>query len=272
VSSDIVIRCSPSKPPFALAGLVSMLSNHMSVFTSVHSHSGVVSLPSHLHTFLPQSKVERGQANIKITLIWKEVGNECELMVSPMTQTAIKGEVNLIRYFARCFPSVLAYENDRTVVAVDNLLDSVTSLLWAPPRERQPILRPMAVNLAKSSFLNGEKFGIADLALFSAIKQLGLESDLQPELRKWFVQVTNKLMGGKGRRKSRASSSRQSTGGARRRFSERRTSERKNSERGHKHNQDDGHARNKKERTPKNNNNNNSKRETSPKKTLKPVE
>jgi len=236
------------------------------VFTSVHCHSGVTSLPGHLYTFLPSSNVERGQASIKITLIWKEVGSECELMVSPMAQSVIKGEVNLIRYFARCFPGVLAYENERTANAVDNLLDSVTSLLWATPKDRQPILRPMAVNLAKSSFLNGDKFGIADLALFSAIKQLGLERDLQPELRKWFVQVTNKLMGGKGRRKSRASSSRQSTGG-RRRISERgngrRNSERKNSER------NNNNSSSKKERSPKTDT---AARETSPKKALKSAE
>ena len=29
------------------------------------------------------------------------VGSECELMVSPVSQSFIRGEVNIIRYFAR---------------------------------------------------------------------------------------------------------------------------------------------------------------------------
>ena len=79
-----------------------------------------------------------------------------------------------LTYF-RLFPAFLQYEADPSVTAVDNLLDSVTSLLWAQPKDRQPILRPLAVNLARMEYLCSNKFGIADLALFSALKQLNLE-------------------------------------------------------------------------------------------------
>jgi len=282
MKTDVVIRCSPSKPAFSLPGIVTMLSNHMTVFTSVHCHSCVPNLPGHLNNFLPTPAGERGDANVKVTLIWKEVGKDCELMVSPISQSVIKGEVNIIRYFARLFPSVFTYENDRTAAAVDNLLDSVTSLLWAQPKDRQPILRPLAINLGKSSFLCGESFGIADLALFSALKQIGLERDLQPEFRKWFTLVSAKLMGVKGRRKSRASSSRKSFGNRRpserrqseRRKSERRPSERKNSEKApnngkkEKSPKKDTTAAAAKEKSPKKD----VKREVSPKKALKTPE
>lgn len=144
-------------------------------------------------------------------------------MVSPVIQSVIRGEVNLLRYFARAFPSMFLYERDNRSGAIDNILDSVTSLLWATPKDRQPILRPLAVILGKSSHLLGEELSIADLALFSAIKQLGLDKDLQSELRKWFTLVSTKLMGGKGRRTSRRSSSRKS-------FTKRRNSERKNTD------------------------------------------
>lgn len=226
---DIVVRCSPGKPVFALPGLITLLSEHMKVYSTVHCHSSVNNLPSHLNSFLPTSTVERGEANLKITLIWKEVGSDCELMVSPVSQSFIRGEVNIIRYFARLFPALLQYEADPSVTAIDNLLDSVTSLQWAQPKDRQPILRPMAVNLARMEYLCGNKFGIADLALFSALKQLNLEKDLQPELKKWYTQVSMKLMGGKGRRQHRMSSSRKSFN--KRRASDRKNSERKNSER-----------------------------------------
>jgi len=226
VSADVVVRCSPSHPPFSLPALISLICNQVKVFNSSHCHSSVSALPAHLVSFLPVPQVERSQADLKITLIWKEVGNDCELMVSPIAQSAIKGEVNLVRYFARCFPALLQYESDGRMAAVDNMLDNVTSLLWAAPKDRQPLLRSLAVNLGKSSFLCGNVCGIADLALFSALKQLGLDRGLQPELSKWFVLVSTKLMGGKGRRKSRASSSRKSFN----RRGGRRASERKNSE------------------------------------------
>ena len=47
----------------------------MKVFTSVHCHSCVTSLPAHLSSFLPEPQGERGQADIKITLIWKDGKN-----------------------------------------------------------------------------------------------------------------------------------------------------------------------------------------------------
>merc|ERR1712048_416382 len=68
--------------------------------------------------------------------------------------------------------------------------DTVSSLLWATPRDRQPLLRSLAGNLTKQSrYLAGESLTIADLALYSLVKQLGLEKDLQPELARWFKQV-----------------------------------------------------------------------------------
>jgi len=234
--TDVVVRCPPGRPVYALPGLITLLSEHVKVYSTVHCHSSVSNLPSHLNQFLPAPTVERGEAHVKITLIWKEVGAECELMVSPISQTYIRGEVNIIRYFSRLYPSLLQYENDASVSAVDTMLDSVTSLMWAQPKDRQPILRPLAVNLGRKEYLCGDKFGIADLALFSALKQLNLDRDLQPELKKWFTVVAAKLMGGAGRRRNRNSSYRKSFNN-KRRLSDRKNSEknmgsaRKNSER-----------------------------------------
>ena len=220
VSVDVVVRCSPSHPPFALLGLISQLTTTMNVFTSMHCHSSVSKLPAHLSSFLPPPQVERGQANLKITLIWKEVGRDCELMVSPISQSLIQGEVNLIRFFARIFPTIFSYETSTSTAIIDSLLDNVTSLLWSSPKNRQPRLRPLADRLCKTSYLSGDTLGIADLALFSTIKQLRLDKDLPPELRKWFTSTLSHLMGGKSRRKSRPSSTRKS-------FHKRKNSERK---------------------------------------------
>ncbi len=44
----------------------------MKVYSTVHCHSSVPNLAPHLNQFLPTPTIERGQANLKITLIWKE--------------------------------------------------------------------------------------------------------------------------------------------------------------------------------------------------------
>merc|ERR1712080_746073 len=64
-----------------------------------------------LLSFLPTTKAARAIAQVRLTLIWTEVGRDCELVVSPITQSVIRGEVNVLRYLARLFPSILPYES-----------------------------------------------------------------------------------------------------------------------------------------------------------------
>ena len=98
----MVVRCSPSHPAFSLKGVYNLLTGAgLSVHTSCHTHSSVTSLPPQCQSFLPEAEMSRTSAQVRITLIWKEVGRDCELMVSPLTQTLVKGEVNILRYFAR---------------------------------------------------------------------------------------------------------------------------------------------------------------------------
>ena len=56
----------------------------------------------------------------------------------------------------RLFPTVLPYESLPSLTAADSALDTVTSLLWAAPRDRQPLMRSLVTNLGKSSFLVGK--------------------------------------------------------------------------------------------------------------------
>ena len=53
------------------------------------------------------------------------------------------------------YPSIFCYENSSSAASIDNLLDNVTSLLWSSPKDRQPILRPLAVNLGKVNCSQG---------------------------------------------------------------------------------------------------------------------
>ena len=153
----MVVRCSPSHPAFSLPSLLHLLARAgVTVHTSTHSHSSLTaSLPPALLSFLPSSQVSRSQAQVRLTLVWSQVGRECEVMVSPLTQTTIRGEVNLLRYLARLLPAVLRYEDLPGLQSLDSILDSVSSLLWATPRDRQPLLRSVTANLSKSQYVAG---------------------------------------------------------------------------------------------------------------------
>lgn len=191
---DLVVRCSPSHPAHSLQGVCRLLAGAgLSVHTSCHAHCSVSSLPPALRSFLPASEVSRSQAQVRITLIWKEVGRDAELMVSPLTQTLIMGEVNILRYISRLFPSVLPYESLSPLDSVDAMLDTIASLAWVAPRERQPLMRSLVTNLGKSSFLSGNSLSLTDLALHSVIKSLACEKELQPELTKWFAHISGHL-------------------------------------------------------------------------------
>ena len=154
---DLVVRCSPAHPAHSLQGVCRLLAGAgLSVHTSCHTHSSVTSLPPALTSFLPVSEVSRTQAQVRLTLIWKEVGRDAELMVSPLTQTLIKGEANILRYISRLFPSLFPYESLNALSEVDTMLDTISSLAWAAPRERQPLMRTLVTNLGKSSYLSGK--------------------------------------------------------------------------------------------------------------------
>merc|ERR1719517_175271 len=73
------------------------------------------------------------------------------------------------------------------------MLDTIASLAWVAPRERQPLMRSLVTNLGKSSFLSGNSLSLTDLALHSVIKSLACEKELQPELTKWFAHISGHL-------------------------------------------------------------------------------
>jgi len=190
-TADLVVRCSPSSPALSLPAVFSLLTESgLSVHTSSHTHSSITG-DHKLSCLLPVTDVARATAQVRLTLIWTEV-DDCELMVSPLTQTVIKGEVNMLRYLARLFPSILSYENDEPHV-VDSLLDSVSSLRWVVPRSRQPLLRTMASRLSKGGYLTGPTLTIADLALYTTLQNLNLVKELQPELSAWFQTMDSKF-------------------------------------------------------------------------------
>merc|ERR1719341_1997593 len=184
--SDLVVRSPPSRPPHSLPLLVDLLAAAgVPVHTSQHTHSSCGGkVPDTLSTFLPPTEVSRSKANLRLTVIWCEEGSgDCQLLVSPLTQSPIRGEVNLLRYLARLYPALLSYEGP-SCSEQDEFLDNVHRLYWGGARSRAGTLHQLTSNL--SGNLAGLKPGASDFALFSAIVNLKLQGDLSSEANKWF--------------------------------------------------------------------------------------
>jgi hypothetical protein len=184
--ADLVVRCPPSRPPHSLPLVVDLLTSvGVPVHTSQHTHSSCGGkLPETLSTFLPPTEVSRSKANLRLTVIWCEEGSgDCQLLVSPLTQSPIRGEVNLLRYLARLYPTVLSYEDSS---AQDEYLDNVHRLYWGGARSRAGTLHQLTSNISGKTNLAGLKPGPSDLALFSAIVNLKLQGDLSSEAKKWY--------------------------------------------------------------------------------------
>jgi len=204
--ADIVIKASPSNPPLSLPTVCSLLqANGYAVFMSTHIHSSVTA--NKPKTFLPPTVagLSRGQADVRVTLIWAEVLGDCELMISPLTQSVIKGEVNILRYFARVFDDEFMYESSPNCAAIDCMLDTISSLPYSIPKNRPPMLRSVTTGLSKSANLTGEDITIADLALFSYLKQADQAKDLHATVKKWLDSMnkwSEELSADEGKKKS----------------------------------------------------------------------
>ena len=145
--------------------------------------------------------------------------NECQLLVSPLTQSPIRGEVNLLRYlarfgshtnllpllciFCRLYPAALSYEGPDQDEHLDNvhrferpnaimkscpihipakICTCSCRLYWGPARSRAATLHQLTSNVSEKKNLAGGKPGASDFALYSALVNLNLQGDLSAEV------------------------------------------------------------------------------------------
>ncbi|PSN39773.1 hypothetical protein C0J52_15321 [Blattella germanica] len=206
VVHDIVINASPKHPPYSLAALKRLWGDGLKLGVQCHVHSSVVELPKELQDF--NSVVCSGGSGDKvpllnITLVWKDVGPETELIVSPVKHITIKGEVNILRYLSRLGPPKYNYElvnepvSSARVRRVDHLLDSCYSLARSKTvKDRQSLIRVLNNQLGKSRFFaGGNEISIADVAAWSVLKQLDTRhtQELTNNMSSWFQRCSEVL-------------------------------------------------------------------------------
>ena len=168
----------------------------MKVFTSTHIHSNVVrGIPNLLKDFLPNSNCSaRTEADLCITLIWKNgrnftwnwfchnflpkfiyfsVGKDLELVTSPTSNSLLKGEVNLLRYFSRRFNLFnIGSLADKEIDSMENTFDLIYSEFWSSGQANTLIEN--LIGKKDPQFLVNKKFSPVDvlaMTIFSNIKK-----------------------------------------------------------------------------------------------------
>lgn len=202
VIHDIVINASPRYPPYSVAALRRLWSDGLKLGVHCHVHSSILELPKNLDKFLSlvsNSDQERSPL-LNITLVWKDVGPDTELVVSPMKHITIKGEVNILRYLSRLGPPKFNYELDNdpaTSARLDDLLDTCYSLArCSTVKEQQSLIRALNSYLGKSQFMaGGDRISVADVAVWSVLRQIDVQPQraLSSNMNKWLHDCSQLL-------------------------------------------------------------------------------
>lgn len=193
---DIVVSASPDHPPWSLWPLRRLLSQHMRVLFACHTHSSVGALPAEL-SFLAAgpdsgpSAESRMSHDLALTLVWKQVDQNCEVMVSPVLQAAIVGEVNLIRYLGRLLNPSYESGDAATATEVDHWLSLAHhGIIHGKNKEQQAVLKALNAQLGRTPYVLGSVPGLADIALWSALLQANLACGAPSNVKKWLKTLS----------------------------------------------------------------------------------
>ncbi|NXU58522.1 AIMP2 protein, partial [Turnix velox] len=187
---DIVINASPAQPPLSLLVLHQLLCQRYKVFSAVHTHSSVHSMPEKLlRCFGEQSKKQlRQEHQLGFTLIWKDVPKP-QMKFSVQTMCPIEGEGNIARFLFSLLgqkPSAL------TATLMDSWVDTALfQLREGSSKERAAVLRAMNVALGKSPWLVGNELSLADVVAWSVLQQLGSTNTAPTNVQKWVKSCEN---------------------------------------------------------------------------------
>jgi len=197
---SLVVRASPSHPPYSLLCLISALKQRSGknfvLQTTCHEHSSLQRpLPNSLKEFLPESDAceDGSKVSLRISLIWKEVGRDVEMGLG---LTVIRGETNVMRYAARCLG--LGENCERTDALLD---DCCTGLVWGDQKEQARVLKRFEEQLSKRPSVceSDSQPGLMDFAVYSAlVNSSNADAKGAAAVKKWTTQCQALAKKGKG--------------------------------------------------------------------------
>ncbi|XP_054710903.1 aminoacyl tRNA synthase complex-interacting multifunctional protein 2-like [Uloborus diversus] len=189
---DVVIKANPDSPPLSLWILYQMLSQSMPVKLVTYLHSSLLHLPENVKNLQNVSNSESSQ--ISLTVIWREGNKDHEMMIDPVHQGIIEGEVNIARYISRLL--FLNYDEDPiSATLIDDWLEVAhSSLIHGNNKDRQAALKSLNSHLGKNSFLVGNSLTVADIIIWSSLLQTKLHDGLPSNVSKWYKSLSENEM------------------------------------------------------------------------------
>nr|KAF6346129.1 aminoacyl tRNA synthetase complex interacting multifunctional protein 2 [Pipistrellus kuhlii] len=188
---DIVINANPASPPLSLLVLHQLLCNQYKVLSTVHTHSAVKNVPEHLlRCFGEQTKSQpRHEYQLGFTLIWKNVP-KTQMKFSVQRMCPIEGEGNIARFLFSLFGQK---HNAVNSTLIDRWVDiAIFQFQEGSGKERAAVFGSMNSALGKSPWLVGNELTVADVVLWSALRQAGGGSVPVPaNVQKWMRACEN---------------------------------------------------------------------------------
>lgn len=197
--NDLVITAHPSSPPLSVFVLGQLLSSQCRVLTTSFIHSSAKNSVSQKLTRLFETDhgiiTNRNAFQIGITIIWKDEKSGPSLMVEPNRQSAVCGEANIARYLARllspCYDDVNAADIV-TATQIDVLLDVAASLLRCQSSQSTSMIKSLGAKLGRAPwFIGVDRPSLADIVLWSAVKQRSVGTQLTDNVRQWINRCDN---------------------------------------------------------------------------------
>jgi len=189
---DIVIKANPASPPLSLWVFYHILSQTMPVRLVSYIHSSLVEVPNYVNKL--QNLVSSEPCKVSLTIVWRHGNEDHEMVIDPVNQGRIEGEVNIARYIARllCFN----YETDPILsTQIDDWLEAAhSSIIHGSNKERQSVLKSLNSHLGKKSYLVGNSASLADIIIWSALVQTKLHKDLPANISRWYKGLLNNEM------------------------------------------------------------------------------
>ncbi|XP_047635470.1 aminoacyl tRNA synthase complex-interacting multifunctional protein 2 isoform X1 [Phacochoerus africanus] len=187
---DIVINANPASPPLSLLVLHRLLCDHYRVLSAVHTHSAVQRVPPHLlKCFGEQKQQPRHEYQLGFTLIWKDVP-KTQMKFSVQTMCPIEGEGNIARFLFSLFGRK---QDAVSLTLMDSWVDTaIFQLKEGSSKEKAAVFRSMNSALGKSPWLVGNELTVADVVLWSALRQTGACGAAVPaSVQKWMGACEN---------------------------------------------------------------------------------
>nr|CAD7572131.1 unnamed protein product [Timema californicum] len=194
----MVIFANPVHPPYSVLVLLKLLSQSYNVSSTSHLHSSIDKIQPELLQFTNEMNGNGHSINLTVNFIWKNHSSYPVLIVSPISHCEVVGEINVARYLNRLLESrsrrpALVYESDGPVRSghIDVWLDRLYTLSHGNNKECSEVLKSASAVLAKQEWLTSLSMSVADVCLWSALKQGVSVGTLPLPLNKWFKNCSN---------------------------------------------------------------------------------